>query len=76
MAEPAHGAPLALSARIDGRALLWQALVLAAVGGGLWWLVANTLHNLEARQIAAGFGFLGREAGFSIGESPIAYGPT
>ena len=41
------------------------AAVLFAIG----YLVSNTLSNLEARRIASGFGFLGREAGFEIGES-------
>jgi len=41
------------------------ALVAFAIG----YLVHNTLANLEARRIASGFGFLGREAGFEIGES-------
>ena len=34
-----------------------------------WFLVSNTLTNLEDRRIASGFGFLGREAGFEIGQS-------
>ncbi len=34
-----------------------------------WYLVSNTLDNLAARNIASGFAFLGREAGFEIGES-------
>ena len=41
------------------------ALVAFAIG----YFVSNTLANLEARRIASGFGFLGREAGFEIGES-------
>src|SRR3546814_11328206 len=40
-----------------------------------WFLVSNTLHNLSSRNIASGFGFLEREAGFAIGESPIEFGP-
>jgi general L-amino acid transport system permease protein len=44
---------------------LGLALVLA------WILVSNTLENLAARNIASGFGFLWREAGFEIGESPL-----
>ena len=35
----------------------------------VWFLIANTLANLEERGIASGFGFLRREAGFEIGES-------
>ena len=34
-----------------------------------WFLVANAAANLEERRIASGFGFLGREAGFEIGQS-------
>jgi general L-amino acid transport system permease protein len=41
----------------------------------VWYLAANTAQNLEARRIASGFGFLSREAGFEIGETPfLAYG--
>jgi len=50
-----------------------QAAVLLAVGAAAWFLVSNTLSNLEARRIASGFSFLQREAGFAIGESPIPY---
>jgi general L-amino acid transport system permease protein len=39
------------------------------VAFAIGYLVHNTLVNLEARRIASGFGFLGREAGFEIGES-------
>ena len=58
------------------RALAYQILALAVVGAGIWFLVHNTLHNLALRNIATGFGFLNREAGFAIGESVIAYGPA
>ena len=37
--------------------------------GAAGFLISNTVANLEARRIASGFGFLGREAGFEIGES-------
>src|SRR5690606_14935834 len=58
------------------RAIVWQALLLAAVVGVGWYLVDNTLHNLALRQIRVGFDFLGREAGFEIAESRIAYQPS
>ena len=41
----------------------------AAVVALGWFVISNTAANLEARRIASGFGFLGREAGFEIGES-------
>ena len=47
----------------------YQAAAIAAALGLGWFLISNTLANLEARRIASGFGFLGREAGFEIGES-------
>ena len=51
------------------RQIAYQVAALAAVAFAIAFLVSNTLANLEARRIASGFGFLGREAGFEIGES-------
>ncbi len=58
------------------RAILYQVLVLGGVVLLGWYLVANTLANLDRRDIATGFGFLSREAGFDISESLIAYRPA
>lgn len=58
------------------RALVYQVLIVGLVGLGIWYLVSNTLHNLAVRNISTGFGFLGREAGFAIGESSIDYSPA
>src|SRR5262245_52377920 len=52
-----------------GRRIAYQA---AAIGAALlvaWFLISNTIQNLEERKIASGLGFLQREAGFEIGES-------
>ena len=38
-----------------------------------YYLVSNTLANLERQAIATGFGFLEKEASFEIGESVIPY---
>ena len=54
-----------------GKNIAYQALAVAAVLLVAWYLVSNTLENLEARRIASGFGFLDREAGFAIGETPF-----
>jgi len=57
------------------RAVVYQVALVAAVVFAVWYFASNTAHNLEVRKIASGFGFLEREAGFEIGESPfIAYG--
>lgn len=58
------------------RNLLYQVLLLAAVVGIGWYLVSNTLHNLQTRQIKVGFDFLGKEAGFEIAEKQIEYDPS
>ncbi|MBX3516921.1 MAG: amino acid ABC transporter permease [Rhodospirillales bacterium] len=60
----------------QGRAILYQILVVAGVVLLASYLVANTLANLESRNIATGFGFLEREAGFGISEATIAYSPA
>jgi general L-amino acid transport system permease protein len=60
----------------DVRAIIYQVLVVAAVLAVGWYLVANTLANLAARNIATGFGFMGREAGFAISESMVAFSPA
>jgi general L-amino acid transport system permease protein len=53
------------------RAILYQGLLAAAVGLAAWYFASNTAENLWQRQIASGFGFLAREAGFEIGETTI-----
>jgi general L-amino acid transport system permease protein len=55
------------------RGLIYQVAALAVVAWVAWFLVSNTLHNLASRNIATGFEFLHREAGFAIGESVISY---
>jgi general L-amino acid transport system permease protein len=57
------------------RSVLYQLIAILCVGGAIWYLVSNTLHNLSIRNISTGFDFLRREAGFAIGESVIDYGP-
>src|SRR5258708_25410991 len=55
--------------------IAYQAGAIALFAAAAWYLVSNTLDNLAARNIASGFAFLGREAGFEIGESAfLAYG--
>ncbi|MCA1940815.1 MAG: amino acid ABC transporter permease [Caenispirillum bisanense] len=58
------------------RAVLYQILTIGAVVAIAAYLVNNTLTNLAARDIATGFGFLEREAGFDISESVIGYTPA
>jgi His/Glu/Gln/Arg/opine family amino acid ABC transporter permease subunit len=57
------------------RAIFWQVVVIGGFGLIVWWLISNTLRNLEVRAIATGWDFLSREAGFAIGESVIEFEP-
>ncbi|GHU05797.1 ABC transporter permease [Alphaproteobacteria bacterium] len=59
-----------------GRAVLYQAALLSGVIALVWFLVSNTLQNLESQNIATGFKFLEREASFGISESVVEYSPT
>jgi general L-amino acid transport system permease protein len=58
------------------RGVVFQILFVAAVVALGAFLVHNTMDNLARQNIATGFGFLGREAAFGIGESLIAYSPA
>ncbi len=55
------------------RAILYQIATLALVGLLAYYLVSNTLINLNKQTIATGFGFLQKESAFEIGESLIPY---
>ena len=55
------------------RSLAWQGLVLVGVAAALAYLGQNISQNLQARGLASGFDFLGKEAGFAIGFSLIPF---
>ncbi len=55
------------------RAVLYQIGVLVTVGLLGYYLITNTLTNLEKQSIATGFGFLEKQSSFEIGESLIPY---
>jgi general L-amino acid transport system permease protein len=56
--------------------VLYQILLVACVVLGVWYLAHNAATNMARQGIAAGFGFLDREAAFAIAESKIAYSPA
>jgi general L-amino acid transport system permease protein len=58
------------------RELAYQLICVVAVVGCVWYLLSNALANLARQDIATGFDYLGREAGFIISETPIAYEPS
>ena len=55
------------------RAVLYQIGVLVTVGLLGYYLISNTVTNLEKQSIATGFGFLEKQSSFEIGESLISY---
>lgn len=58
------------------RAWFYQALLLLVLVSGLWLLADTTLDNMRTRGIQSGYDFLGKPAGFQIGESLIDYQPS
>jgi general L-amino acid transport system permease protein len=59
------------------RNFFFEMLLLAFLGFLFWFVVGNAVHNLAEANIASGFGFLSREAGFGINFSPfLAYQET
>ncbi|QTA78156.1 General L-amino acid transport system permease protein [Desulfonema limicola] len=57
----------------EKRSIFFQAAALCLILGAGYFLFNNTVKNLERQAIATGFGFLGKEAAFEIGESLISY---
>jgi general L-amino acid transport system permease protein len=57
----------------DVQAVFWQVVVLGLVVGIGYFLVRNTLINLETRNIQTGYHFLWRESGFDISEHLVPY---
>src|SRR5713226_4307276 len=58
------------------RGIFLQLVFVAVLAAIVAFLVHNTVVNLGQRGIASGFGFLGSEASFGIGESLIEYSPA
>ena len=58
------------------RGWVFQIVVVGLVALLAWFLVSNTVENLQRQKIASGFHYLEREAGFEIGDTMIAYSPA
>ena len=58
------------------RGIFLQIAFVGVLAALIAFLVYNTVVNLRQRGIAGGFGFLGGEASFGIGESLIEYSPA
>jgi general L-amino acid transport system permease protein len=55
------------------RAVLYQIIAIGLIILAGWYLVSNTLYNLEQQNISTGYGFLDLEASFEISETMIDY---
>jgi general L-amino acid transport system permease protein len=55
------------------RGIVFQVMLMALLALGLWWIVGNTIENLNRSNIATGFGFLKGRAGFDIADRLIEY---
>lgn len=58
------------------RAVAAQILVVVLLVAGVSWLVSNAIVNLQKQNIASGFSFLSRTAGFDISQALIDYKNT
>ena len=72
-ATTASASPLSYLYRRETREIIFQVVLVAAIGALFWTIVSNTAANLKARNIAQGWGFLGNVAGFDIAQSMIEY---
>jgi len=57
----------------DKRSILYQVGAVCLLTFVAWYLISNTLINLERQSVTTGFGFLNKEAAFEIGESLVSY---
>ncbi len=55
------------------RGLVFQAVMVAALTLFVWWIIGNTIENLERSNIASGFDFLNGRSGFDLAQTPIAF---
>ena len=62
--------------RPEVRQIAWQVALLALLAFAAAWIVNNAAENLRRQNIASGFDFLDRTAGFDIAQSLIAYSNT
>jgi general L-amino acid transport system permease protein len=58
------------------RAVFYQVLAIGLVVALAWSMFATASANLAKQDIATGFGYLSRQAGFVISEAAISYQPT
>ncbi len=75
MEQDSAGAPARASLLNDpkARGLFYQVILIAALVFFGYFIVSNTINNLERQSIASGWGFLGNTAGFGTNQSLVEY---
>ena len=68
--------PLAFLYQRETRQVLYQAILVVALAALFYMIVSNAATNLRNQNIASGFDFLGRTAGFDISQNLIDYTNT
>ncbi|WP_417689657.1 amino acid ABC transporter permease [Roseibium sp.] len=76
--QDSAGAPARASLLNDpkARGLFYQVVLIVALVSFGWFIVSNTIANLERQNIASGFGFLENTAGFGIIQALTDYSET
>ncbi len=59
--------------RPEVRSVVYQIALVLILGFAAWWVINNIQDNLRRQNIASGFGFLDRRAGFDIAQHLIEY---
>jgi general L-amino acid transport system permease protein len=57
------------------RSIAFQAIMVLVLVVIIAWFISNTIDNLRRTNITSGFGFLGRRAGFAVGDSWLEFTP-
>ncbi len=68
--------PFAFLYQRETRQVLYQAILVVALGALFYMIIDNARTNLQKQNIASGFDFLGRTAGFDISQNLIDYTNT
>ncbi|MGN6465042.1 MAG: amino acid ABC transporter permease [Rhizobiaceae bacterium] len=55
------------------RGIFFQGLLFVFLVGFIYWIIGNTVDNLQRAHIASGFGFLQRRAGFDVSDALIPF---
>ena len=73
VAGPGGGARASLLYDPKIRGIFYQVVIFIGLTAFVWWIVGNTIDNLQRQNIASGFDFLKGRAGFDVSQSLIDF---